>query len=1012
ALADDVPEDAGTAALLRGESTRSSGGGIAAVLRDNSELHDKEDAVAAASSHSAASPVQPLDSVFQSAASLPCGGGGHGLGGTISRLVASQLEDSSPRYSHRSESYRAGTAASGLDDDMLNTVSDIGGNADVPSTFAATAMGPRVPSMPERDAQYNDTFEDDEDEDEEAAVKKNFKLPKRKLRSKPIADEDEEAAVEKELQAAKAKIALQADRDALEEDEYLRRREIEDNQRFDGWLGKSAHSLSASYEVFNLQTSLMEDEAEARNDISMQQASNWGAIDGVISSELRAVFLSTLEDAICRWIVEESQTRETIVDDESRHVSALTGSMQLESSLQLMIKGESSKRNSYNDEYCISVEKLELREISDRQVAKSRQEWREVRSASLEVERERSHAGIEREEHPIFNHMQDTCKEALAILIEEQVAVTDIHRRERESHLEAERKEAARGFATSVSELLQNEQDLRKFMATEEWDGRRPLYDAHRKSLMTIRPRKPAVPRLSTKKIHVPAPPERPHHVTIGATWGTSDPAMGRPKILKVRPLALRRLPPYEEPTAVAPSAGRASATSVDEAVGRKAIVSREHHQWTSLISSFRHMVHTIDHTEATTEEVSLSRAYRHGQAPFRVSECEYDRYKELKDDAKRRRAHNEERFRLQSLVSRLIAVDMEFEVKLAMKSNKQRATAVKEPRPPFQYSSVGAAAAKRCAWEVIPRLAGGHAAHTPRTTNADGGGTTTTRCPQHSPQRSESRAPKQRPATAAAAQGDRPTARPPQAPRTIQSARPPPKSPMPPVVEGAAETFGECLDRKLEEALFGHDEEQSSMLPEEASPQRPRSPSADSSSSHRSSSSSHSSSSSASSISRRSSSSDSHHSSSTRRVAEGSSHPETAAPQHDAMDSTYADDSFNSTPASPDKSHNATTTSTAPPDASDDNIGDDNDADLPLPAREEVVHSLISHLTNNSASSTGGGSKPPTPVASSSKPPTPRATPPPPEDDSPQRNDSPASPASSSASSHGSWHPMESSGN
>jgi hypothetical protein len=534
-------------------------------------------------------------------------------------------------------------------------------------------------------------------------------------------------------------------------------------------------------------------------------------------------------------------------------------------------------------------------------------------------------------------------------------------------------------------------------MAVEEWDGRRPLYDAHRKSLMMIRPRKPAVPRLSTKKIHVPAPPERPHQVAIGATWGSSDPALGRPKILKVRPLALRRLPAYEEPTAVAPSAGRAAATTVDEAVGRKAIISREHHQWTSLISSFRHIVHAIDHTEATAEEVSLSRAYRQGNGPFRVSECEYDRYKELKNDAKRRRSHNEERFRLQSLVSRLIEVDMEFEVKLAMKSNKQRATSVKEPRPPFQYSSVGAAAAKRCAWDVIPRLGGGHAAHhTPRAANTDDAKTNS-----RSPERSEHQAARQRPATAAASQGTRPAARPPQAPRTIQSARPPPKNSAP-AVDAACETFGECLDRKLEEALSGQDDGEE-MVRHEASPPRPRSPSGGSSY-HRSfsSSSSSSCSSSSSASCRRSSSPGSNDSSSPRAVAEDAPpYPDSASPLNEAIDTTYADDSFYSTPASPDKSHNATTTSTA---AMDSESKLDDEA-IELPAREEVVHSLIAHH-----------SKPPTPVRGpASKPPTPRATPTeqhPLDGNSPKCGDSPASPLSNSASSNGSWHPMESSGN
>lgn len=971
-LADDVQEDSATAALLmRGCSSAQpqSSGGLAAVLQNNSELrgssrHHCADRDEVTSSQNATSPLQPLDSVFQSTASLPRGGG-DGLEGTIRRIIATQLEDNSPKHLGGSHSQRSVSssvvvglrASSGLEDDMMHTLSDAANSG--PANFDATAIGESAPLRGGPTSEgtatahdvYNDTFEDDDE------------------------DDLDEAAVERELAMKKYEISLQAERDAIDEEEFTCRRDVEDAQRQEGWLGSAVGGLSILFTWFHEQTEVMEDEMNMRNDVTMQQSSNWDAIRGVVENELRSIVAACLETSLRDCIARELTDRESVEVCEKGAHTALAGTLAFLLAQTTIAEAEGVARQIVEDEHNGRFEKCIALESSESCQALARQEWREQNAAVLCAEEAESRVQVTSMASMGADIIIQSCLACLNVFCEEQLALSQLQQQTLIDRFNAENQETLRIVKIKMESTLRDEAAARKELATDEWNHRRPMYDAHRKSLVTIRPRKPAVPRVS-KKIHIPVPPEKPP--AAQNLWsnkhGTEPSCVGRPKLHKMAPLPLRRLPPYADFNAPAPTpsiTGRISSTAVDEGVGRKSLVAREHHEWTSLISNFRHVRRDIDHTEATAEEEELHRAYQHGQGPFRVSQHEYGRFRDLKEDAKRRRAHNEERFRLQALVARLIAVDVKFEAKLAAKLSKSRATAVHKPRPPFHCGSVGTADAHHVsAWEIIPRM--GIVASERRSTGNDG--SSPQRGATESPQREKvAAAVRQRPATAAAGHGPGLNARPPQAPRPVHSARPVSKSAQQSLQEKQPdEAFVTSLERKLDEALIEGDQPRSSALDSpDAKSSRASSPSTASSPSSQSSRSSP----------RRSGSSSSDDDPGSEHRSASDGRPVSDLQNTTRMESAYGDDSFYSEPASPEKRCQE----------EQPLEGESSPSRCVLPLKEEVVHSLIHHG--------GSGSSVHIERTSPSSPPAPSNA------AAPQDGDQESS--SRSVSSNGSWHPM-----
>jgi hypothetical protein len=990
-LADDVQEDPATAALLQGGiASMEKGGGasssvLAAMMRDISDLHGDE--VATCSSQNAASPVQPLDSVFQSTASLAHGRGG--LDGTIRRMVIDQLDSPDHHAVRRSQtngSHVVGVHAqstSGLDsEELLATLSDAG-----PVNFEATAVGGPAPAevkacSPPRDA-YDDTFEMDADTESE--------------------DGDEDA-ITHELAAKKHSIALRAQRDAIDEDEYAARREVEDDERIQGWRGSTDGGLSQLFQWFHEQTEVMEAELERREETEAHEISTWDAIHQILREEANALWVAKMDGLVDACIDDEVRLRSTILLEESSHATRLDAVQSGLTHTCSLICEERDGREAIQNEDETWIEKISAREASDRHQASERQRWREERTVAILKELTETRSEVEADAMSGAVVMYAACLALIGLFVDESRALQQLERDECVGRLEAEYNETMRLMEGWISAMHADEATGRKALVGEEWDRRRPLYDAHRKSMLLFRPRKPPVPRLSRKN-YIPTPPVKPMNVaqTYGVSYTTPSTAdVGRPRIPKVRPLPLKRLPPYEDPTQLGSalhSGGRMSAVSVDEGVGRKAIGTREQHQWFSLLSLFRHGTRDLDHEATTQEEVSLQQAYQHGKEPFRVSQHEYDRYRALREEAKRRRAYVEERFRLQALVSRLIAVDVAFETKLAMRTSKSHpATSVRKPRPPFHCGRVDADGAKRCAWEVIPRLC-----------NAADGSPSPKQRHRISPERTATNSPqtslRQRPRTAGAAQSQ--AARPPQAPRPVQSARPPRVRSS--VAAGhqheQRESFGQRLDRKLEEALL------------DASPVRGDSPptSSRASSPPGTPPSSSKSSSRASSASSRSSSrpTSSHHADSFVEH-EDNTPPQSATRARDdttLADTTYGDESFVSMPASPEKAAEDNEADAQQTDDVDGGHAQTGEAMGSRDAKEEVVYSLIHHDSSLTKLSTP---QPPRRSSASTSSSSRRSTPPDTQAEHQEDGDeslpvhrSASSASSKSTSSSGSWHPM-----
>lgn len=492
--------------------------------------------------------------------------------------------------------------------------------------------------------------------------------------------------------------------DELLEREIVARNSITDDERRFGFSGNGL--LNHAYDAFTDCVELLCEEQDSRLSTESQEATTKNVLLDEFSSG-RCIIETEAQrrSVLLRTVHEEARARQLIVEECDLPAPDLIQELVMLRARQLD-EEECISRTTVGDDAHQSHSNIAA--LASLNIARC--------GITLDERRRRERVGRCAEEQ---TEILVSCAHAmLNSALQEETARCQLARDEDDARHLVEKMRRARALLESITELCTEEQLQRKKLAAQEWDERRPMYSEHRMAVVIDvgRPRKPPVPK-APKRRFIPQPPPKPLRTNSAPAAHRLSPfrsTAGRHLVPGALPLK-KLTRPLAADSAVAKRLQTLQAsleTSVtDESVGRKALLAREDRQWRSIVSRLRHALHAIDHAEACSGERQLQHKFRTSAGEFKSSHQqehgEYERYRLLREEAKQKRLHYEERSRLQSLVSQLIAVDVEFDMQLALRAERLRCTAVSAPRPPFQFTST-------TPWEVVPRLESCKAPHPP----------------------------------------------------------------------------------------------------------------------------------------------------------------------------------------------------------------------------------------------------------------------------------------------------------